>query len=657
MSYVRRDPVGPAITKFMYNKKFRNGILRYWPKKEIDGVEVFDRLYLWIKGSGVQQSDEHKKIYKLMNIKITDLEAEDYTGLDYTYMKVPPIETSFELPRYEIENYISSTSPQIYPDNPDVFNPDPDYEPQAGVSYNPDPYKDNPYWEGLIDPETEEIPDDALPEPQWDKDGWITSYVTYSPGVLIAEGTSSVPTDQEIIDIVHSNSKTVSINGVADANPITFLALKDVNGVLYEKSISVVQRRLVKQEKRTLNLTTNTLSNTSESKYFKNALVKVRFRRIRDVDDTEVSSLIDSLDDYFDTLHEVYTEKSLSAMISAQLLNQSTQVAQMKRMYYDIVGYNNNTINYKGYVRVDAMADLRAKVLGETFSNAIEFDYKETPAKWYEKALVIIIDVIVIIVVVVLVVTGQWWAIPLAFSVGSLVQTGLAMYWMEQGKYAAAGYAGKHAQFLQTAARFSTLIVNPIAFAVSELLNHIARNSEDGAKAVMVIKAVAIAYMIYNGAGADDVKADAGGSSESASEVGKSVKPDKLPLPDLPQLFEMDAGKLMEAIGDNIPELLAGSAAGASISSYMTLLNMSASYYMAYVSPPAETDDLSKLIKAQEEEMAEMPNPEDFDTVEVEMSDPYDNFIDFNSKMNNVPQNMTHGLNANLMNRHFNSGY
>ena len=63
--YIEQDFVGPATLDLQANRKMKNRILRYWPKKVVDGVELLAYLYMYKDGS-VQKSDDHLKIYNII---------------------------------------------------------------------------------------------------------------------------------------------------------------------------------------------------------------------------------------------------------------------------------------------------------------------------------------------------------------------------------------------------------------------------------------------------------------------------------------------------------------------------------------------------------------------------------------------------------------
>jgi len=46
MAYMTVDLISPVIQEWMGLNKIRNTIVKHWPKKTINGFEVFDKLYI-----------------------------------------------------------------------------------------------------------------------------------------------------------------------------------------------------------------------------------------------------------------------------------------------------------------------------------------------------------------------------------------------------------------------------------------------------------------------------------------------------------------------------------------------------------------------------------------------------------------------------------
>lgn len=668
MAYVIRDPLGPAIQKFMYNKKFRNNIKKYWPKMYVDGVLVMAPLNLWLKDSGVQQSAAHKKIYSLFDISVSDLEAEEYKGIDRTYLELNAPVEDYTLTDTEIQAFLADSSPLIYPDNKNVFSSDPETE--ASEDLNPDPYKNNPYYEQIVDTETGELPEGYAPEPQWDSNGWMSDKIIYNPVAADRIGVyTEGATEYEVLDEIKSgNMNGVTFSSPDRASPVLAAALLDVNGVLYQKSYEIKQKTLVDNTiitKRS-HLVHSESTTVSKSTVLQQLIIEVRYRRIAMASDTSVDGLISTISNYLTGLNIVNITKKFRNLKSA-VENRNDIAKQFKNMYNEVKGYSDSEISYKGYLRYDGIENIRATDFSALISEALEFGYDETPAEWWEIALVAIIWIIVIIVVIILAWTGEWMWIPFVLSIGAAAQAGLAAYYSGNGSYAAASYAGKSAQYLQVAAEYTGALINPEVFIVMKLIDEIGKRTgnEDLAaivKIVFMIYAMSETSVDTEDAAKEVAKEGAKeGTGEAVGEGVGEIVPElveNIDFPNILEISEMSISELGQSIVTNVPTILAGGAMNiASASSWLRLLTSMANYYMAYSNPPAETDDLSKAIAAQDAELQELESPEAAETQEKIWSDPYDNYIDTNYRMQLVPQEMTSGLNAKMMNKYYTSGY
>lgn len=663
MSYVIRDPLGPALLTYASNKRFRHRILKYWPTKTVDDIKVFDKLIVWDKHAGVLQDEARLKIYRLLNISIKDLEANDYTGLDRAYLKVPAIEPTFDLTDEQIEQYLKDNSPQIYPSNKNRFSSDPDTP--VSDNHNPDPYQNNPKYADIVD-SNGDLPDGALPEPQWDNYGWITDYVVYQPEHLLDSLYSDKVTDEQILNFVKNmDPKYVSINGLKYASPIFFAALKDTGSVLYEKKYTILKKELTKKTVITKNYLHNSQYST-ESLVTNKAIIKVEYRRIADPSDDAVSGLINSLSDSLNELNTSNTYNTFNQRLEEALkkINNSSNISkQLKNMYYKIQGYNSANVNYGEYIRYNELEALTAKNFTKVFIQLINFGYDETPATFWEKATSVLITIVTFIAVAVLIYLQQYWAVPLVLSAGALGQGALAGYWARQGKYAAASYAGGQAQFLANSAEISGYVVaiyqeawlSLVLMGVGKILeeNHASRD------AVLAFKAASIIALALNGQSDRTKQAVATAGKDTATKVTiDSIK--EIVAKAIDKIESMTIEQVSQEIVDSIESIDLSSIINKfSVQDWLSLLNVSFQYYTNYMNPPASTDDMTQKITAQEKELASYANnnAEAIDVVERQFSDPYDNYIDGNSRLQRVPMDMTHGLNVALMNKYYNSGY
>ena len=89
-------------------------------------------------------------------------------------------------------------------------------------------------------------------------------------------------------------------------------------------------------------------------------------------------------------------------------------------------------------------------------------------------------------------------------------------------------------------------------------------------------------------------------------------------------------------------------------------LNQLFSIYYKYINPPNRgIGDLQEELAATEKEIAEtaIVRPDGIDTVNKELDDPYNNWMDIPEKMQLMPYHMTTGKNVVLMSKYYDSGY
>jgi len=686
--YVVRDPLGPALSLFARNQRFKHRMLKYWPKKTINGVQVFDRLYVWTDGGGVQKSAAHRKIYLLLNMKISELEAQDHSGVTNTYLKVNDIINAYHLSIAQIKDYIHVHSPQIYPANRNVFSSDPTIP--LSENHNPDPYQNNPtytkeYMNSITLDSNGNLPASVLPEPQWDANGWITDYVAYQPVVeaRILKGDTSghdVTSDAELLNLVKSNNTDyIHMTGLAYTNPIFFAALKDTGNVMYEKRYKITQKQTVKKTTYVHTMWGHGGSNyQTKSTVIQQATIQVQYRRIANVDDVAVASLLSAIQTEVDGLDpEPYTSYSGGFHFGRSHVHQIQQqyvykmhsnAKQLRAMHQYEAGYGNTVLNYQGHLRVDGMTNITGKAFVPLFSSAIEFGYTEKSAKWWQELISIVITMVVLVVVVVLAVTGQYWAIPLALSIGSLAQSGLAMYWQSQGEYGAAGFAGGQAQFLGVAAMVTGSILQPWA-TLAALAADLALK-ELGASD-MIRSVVKIAIMMYVGGKPDGKEIGKTAAKEGGKEIAKdtSLAITKIVPKAIEKISSETIGELTTDITDSISSSISNMLERIStfdlsselmqvgISDWLKVLNFAFKTFTSHEDPTTAIADKKAKIAKQEAELAATKGPETLETVERVWASPYENWIDSNYRIERLQQDMTHGLNAKLMNKYFDSGY
>ena len=404
MGYIRRDFTAPTIAKWQYSLKFKNTILKHFPTTTVNGVKVFDRLYTYTNGMGVVKTPSNLKIYKLLGMKVADLERGQYQGIENTYICVPGIDLSYDILQSQVKDYIEDNSPIIYPLSKDPFNPSPtSIDPLVPGSrtitrLNSDPYRDNPEWVYDINGEAE---DSSIPEPKWDKDGWITTYLTYNPPV--AADVPETIGDAAILGLIEAGDRNSIHFDDEEDHPLTFVSLLDTNNVLFENKVRIVQKSIEERITHTYTVGARSIrpNGTNTSRYLKTAVIEYKFRRIKDVDDVLVAPLIVKIETEMEKLsirlNGVVRSSRLQSIRQSNTFGDSLESSvskQLIRMYQWYKGPSETELSYNGYLKYDAMATLKAKDFGKIFSKQIRQGHTLKKVKWYKKLLVIIIDII-----------------------------------------------------------------------------------------------------------------------------------------------------------------------------------------------------------------------------------------------------------------------
>jgi len=590
MGYITRDAVGPAVTAYVAASFFKNRMLMAdlgWPTTTIDGRLVFGRLYYYQNGVGVYKTPRHLAIYKLLNMDVGDLEAQSYEGVENAYLYVRGVNIEYAVTRTEAEGYIEEFSPLIYPDNPDPFNPDPNPDPITDL--NPDPFK-------------------GTEDAQWDSEGWITSYITYTPPT--STQVNEFITDAEVIALINANDKNTLWYDSEDSSRLTALALLDSSNVMFEKNIQIRVKEL-EQKTTYVRNRHKSYQGSNSARYIKSVIVEYKFRRILDPADVAadgymaaVAAEVAALDD----IHQLggFVGRRVKTVDFIANSTKSSFAEQLIDMYDYVVPITETALNYGGYLKVDGMSALKVRDFMEIFVKQIASGHQQKKTKWYKKLLVVIVDIIVVVVaVVVFIVTGgNLAAVSFVFALGAMVQTALAAYWVKNGDYAAAQYASKHAMYLGTAAQIA-----------------------------------AIANIFYGDPGLMEKIAAA------TMAVAKATKNEDLELAASIAAL-ISSGYAMTQSTSNL--MLTG----------VSALNQSFTVYSRYISPPDKgIEELQGKLVESERELEDLSGPEKIDTVEREFSDPYTNYIDVNEKMQGMPYLLTHGRNAALMEKYYDSNY
>ena len=625
MGYIVRDAVGPAITSYVTATRMRNQILRHWPTTFIDGREVFADVTYY--NGAVVTTPTNLAIYKLLGMSVAELQAQDYTGIDRCWLYVNGVNIEYAVTNNETAGYIEEFSPLVYPDNPDVFNPDPNPDPVTDL--NPDPFKNT---------------DDA----QWDNEGWCYGYLTYAPPstVHIAADTS----DDALIALAQANDQNSLWFDDDDSNRLTTIALLDTTDLLFQKELRVVEKVIEDKTRYNVNLNRRA-TGSSTSRYIVNATIQFRFRRIVDANDATVVPLLDKvgievakLDDILKTGRIVRT--SIRRINTVQSSLYSSQAKQLTSMYTYVVPISETNLNYAGKLKVAGLSALNNKQFVKTFLPQVANGYSKKKTKWYKKALVVIIDIIVIVIAVVVFVFtgGNFKAVSVVFALGAMVQSALAAYWARNGDYTAAEYAGKHAQFLATGAMVAGVaaVVNGIyETSVEQAVASVAAEAAKGT----VNEAIANAVLTAANEAFTDALLSAAVMAAALSAQHDNNE-------------DLGLGLAVLSVALTGAGAARAQTTGQVLNGWISTLNQSFNAYARYVNPPDKgIEEKQKQIEAQEKALEDYSSPETLDVTWREFTDPYNNYVDTNAKMDEMSYVMTHGRNRSLMHRYYNCNY
>jgi len=649
------------------------------------GAIVFDRLWTWTRGGGVNRSASALKIYKLIGIELSALEAQDTKGLNAMYLDVSGMPKTNVVTDEEIRGYIESFTPRIYPTGKDPFN----YvlEPDPLTDLNPDPYKDRT----ILNADGEVI------EPLWDKDGWITSYLTYLPHK--ASLINPDITDAEILAKCSGYHPLEILFDDMHFNRITGTAMMDSNGVLFERELRVMQRTVEERH----HFVTGLNKSSSVGRYMTSAKVAFRFRRVVDVDDVIVDPLIAAVRAQIDKLNDQILNPyvpglNYDVVIGKNLDTQLSINKQLIRMANYVAPYAVDGSNYLmsqgagGYNSDDAVTVMRYDYLGslkpreftKQFAGHMSSGYDVKPAKWWEVVVVVVLVIIIIIIAIVMFIktagtSAKWAAASITLLIGSLAMTGLSMYWAENGSPMAAKFAAGGAEYLgylAMATGIAGAVQNFAAQGAKQALLESAKSAAlEGTKnaATTAAQQAALnAAVVAAQAGITSTLAFAGQALMYGSQVGSKIG---IIDEETAMYASLLGGALtmgaafgvgvvpINSIGD-FSDVLANGVTKFAAMPTTTIMNQTLNFtnvmfnaYVLLVAPPNEgIEDLQAQLEAQEKEI-ETLSPDQDEAIWTSYTDPYGSIFEVGDIYEKSYTILTSGRNRLLMNKHYESGY
>ena len=118
--YIRQDYVTPSIERRLSNVRARSQVLRWWPTRIVDGVEIMSTLPYYAYGV-IADYEALNKMLTLFGLEKADL-AGDYTGVDSAYFYIKAIyEEEATLLEQDLHEYFNTLQYGIWLDPPEIL--------------------------------------------------------------------------------------------------------------------------------------------------------------------------------------------------------------------------------------------------------------------------------------------------------------------------------------------------------------------------------------------------------------------------------------------------------------------------------------------------------------------------------------------------------
>lgn len=108
--YLEIDLFTPKKNLFLRNTKIKNIVLNHWPRKTVDGIEVFDKMYFYWKPIIIDTPDT-RAIYKLFGTSVLELYQNNYNGVSQAWFHLKPFKLDkTTVNNTQVINYINENS-------------------------------------------------------------------------------------------------------------------------------------------------------------------------------------------------------------------------------------------------------------------------------------------------------------------------------------------------------------------------------------------------------------------------------------------------------------------------------------------------------------------------------------------------------------------
>ena len=400
--YIEQDFVGPATLDLQANRKMHNRLLRYWPTKEVNGVIVMDKLYLY--NYAVIDTPIHRKIYNILGLSVDKLKAENWKGVATYYMYFNIVQGTYdEVSNTDLTTYLGFQAPFTIKSIPTAL--------------------------------------------ENDRSAWFESEIGYEP--LKVDSLSNALSDAEIITKVIANPAIVEYS-IEEEHVLTALALLDTNEVIFERQFKILSRGLTEVK------VTSQTTGTNAATFVKEVNILFKFRRKPQVDqlvyDAYLNVIKNMMYNSVNVPHgSLYTQllsiyHSLVPFVDSEIIYNSYGIG---------FGEGINTI-IKSYYRKDGLQAMKSREFNKTITARLKTDYTKIKQKtsWWKKLLTIVVVIIIVIVSIFYPPAfglGQLAWSGLVLTVGSLAMMGLSVV-LAKSDPAWAAYIGKMANVLGIAA-------------------------------------------------------------------------------------------------------------------------------------------------------------------------------------------------------------
>ena len=414
--YIEQDFAGPATLDLQANRKMRNRILRYWPKKTVDGVEILDYLYMYRNGS-VQKSENHLKIYSILGIKVADLDAQKWTGIEnyYAYFKVMQGDQD-NLAASDLVDYIDALSP---------------------------------------------ITEKSLPTlTENDVSVWYSANIGYAPlKVTLADSALS---DAEIVNRIKLDPYLATYS--LSEEKLTALVLLDVNEDIFERKFTVVSRILEP---------VSSLAHTSKdnlTSVVKEISLVMTYRRKKGAGSVlttfaesmlgKIANAAYSIGKVLDTQLTIIYRDNVPFVDSDILLMQQVSDNTLFSGVFASSGY-----------KVEGLRAMKGREFNTTITSRIDTGFTKKKVSRWKKLVTIVVTIIIVVLAIIAAIPTGGNSLGLAatiLTVGSLAMMGLSIV-LAKSDPAWAAYIGKASTVLGYLAAIAGIIniVNQMAKGIA----------------------------------------------------------------------------------------------------------------------------------------------------------------------------------------------